>query len=287
MRHEPIGKRTAAIRRRPMRPMRSVAPLLMAVVLAGCASNESQGPDYTERSVSELYNTAVDQLQNGNNEQAARLFDEVERQHPYSTFASKAQLMAAYAHYQDNSYEDAINALNRFIELHPGNPDVSYAYYLKALSYYERIADVRRDQEMTRDARNALQEVVKRFPDSEYARDARLKLDLTEDHLAGKEMTVGRFYLENGHHLAAINRFREVVENYQTTSHVPEALHRLVEAYMALGIRREAKAAAAVLGHNYPGSDWYKDSYELLTGKEITPERAEDSWLDGVWNSLG
>lgn len=274
--------------RRRARVARAAVAAAAVLILAGCASdNGGDGPAYTERSVSDLYNTAVDALQAGNHQQAAKLFDEVERQHPYSTFASKAQLMAAYAHYQNNSYEDAINALNRFIELHPGNRDVSYAYYLKALSYYERIADVRRDQEMTVEARDALQEVVKRFPESKYARDARLKLDLTEDHLAGKEMTVGRFYLENGHHLAAINRFREVVEEYQTTSHVPEALHRLVEAYMALGIRREAKAAAAVLGHNYPGTDWYKDSYELLTGKNIQPERAEDSWLDGVWDSLG
>ena len=263
----------------------ALAAALLA--LAGCASDNGNGSDYSERSVSELYNNAVDELQAGNHKQAAKLFDEVERQHPYSTFASKAQLMAAYTHYQNDSYEDAVNALNRFIELHPGNRDIAYAYYLKALSFYERIADVRRDQEMTVKARDALREVVKRFPDSKYARDARLKLDLTADHLAGKEMTVGRYYIENGHHLAAINRFRSVVEDYQTTSHVPEALHRLVEAYMALGIRREAKAAAAVLGHNYPGSDWYTDSYELLTGKNITPERAEDSWLDGIWNSLG
>jgi len=280
-------KDALAFGRRGRTRVARAAAAAAVLALAGCAGNNGGEPDYAERSVNELYNNAVDALQAGNNEEAAKLFDEVERQHPYSTFASKAQLMAAYAHYQNDSYEDAINALDRFIELHPGNPDISYAYYLKALSYYERIADVRRDQEMTTKARDALQEVVKRFPDSKYARDARLKLDLTEDHLAGKEMTVGRYYLENGHHLAAINRFRNVVEDYQTTSHVPEALHRLVEAYLVLGIRREAKAAAAVLGHNYPGSSWYKDSYELLKGKDIRPARAEDSWLDGVWNSLG
>jgi len=268
------------------------AALTAAALLAlgGCASlggGDDEEQAYVERSVSELYNNGMDQLQDGNHAQAADLFDEVERQHPYSVWASKAQLMAAYAHYRDNSYDDAVNTLNRFIELHPGNRDIAYAYYLKALCFYERIADVRRDQKMTQQARDALKEVTKRFPESEYARDARLKLDLTEDHLAGKEMTVGRFYLENDHYLAAINRFRNVVENYQTTSHVPEALHRLVEAYMALGIREEAKAAAAVLGHNYPGSAWYADSYQLLTGKNVRPERAEDSWLDGVWDSLG
>jgi outer membrane protein assembly factor BamD len=272
----------------PRRLTAAAIPLLaLALVLGGCASGGNNGEqEYVERSVSELYNNALDSLKDGNHREAARLFDEVERQHPYSTFASKAQLMAAYAHYLDNRYEDAINALNRFIELHPGNRDVSYAYYLKALSYYERISDVRRDQKMTLEARDALEEVVKRFPESKYARDARLKLDLTQNHLAGKEMAVGRFYLENGHHLAAINRFRTVVEEYQTTGHVPEALHRLVEAYLALGIRREAQASAAVLGHNYPGSDWYRDSYALLQGEDITPERSADSWVDRMWDSL-
>lgn len=259
--------------------------MALTLILGGCASNDDEDT-YVERPVSELYNNGMDALQAGENQEAAKLFDEVERQHPYSTWASKAQLMAAYAHYLDNSYQDAINALNRFIELHPGNRDIAYAYYLKALSYYERISDVRRDQEMTVKARGALEEVVKRFPDSKYARDARLKLDLTRDHLAGKEMTVGRFYLKNGHALAAINRFRNVIETYQRTSHVPEALHRLVEAYMMLGIRDEAKATAAVLGHNFPGSDWYVDSYELLTGKNLQPEADSNSWIGQAWDSL-
>ncbi len=278
----------------PPRPRRgwprAVASLaLMAVLALGVAacSNGDEEPEYVERSVAELYNNAMDELEAGNHEQAAKLFDEVERQHPYSVWASKAQLMAGYAHYQNNAYDDAINALDRFIQLHPGNRDVSYAYYLKALSYYERISDVRRDQEMTRKARESLQEVVRRFPESKYARDARLKLDLTENHLAGKEMTIGRFYLNKGHYLAAINRFRAVIEEYQTTSHVPEALHRLVEAYLALGIKEEAKATAAVLGHNYPGSEWYVDSYELLTGRNIKPEADDKSWIAQVWDSLG
>lgn len=257
----------------------------LGLAVAGCSSNGDED-EYVERSVSELYNTAMDELGQENYQEAAKLFDEVERQHPYSVWASKAQLMSAFAYYQDNSYDEAINALDRFIELHPGNRDVAYAYYLKGLSYYERISDVRRDQQMTVKARASLQELVKRFPDSRYARDARLKLDLTEDHLAGKEMAVGRFYLNKGHYLAAINRFRKVIEDYQTTSHVPEALHRLVEAYLALGIVDEAKATAAVLGHNFPGSEWYMDSYELLTGRDVRPEADEDSWIGGVWNSL-
>ena len=257
--------------------------LALPVGLAGCASDE---PEYVERPVGELYNQAMDQLLDEEYQQAAQTFDEVERQHPYSTWASKAQLMAGYAHYLNDNYTEAVNALDRFIELHPGNRDIAYAYYLKALSYYEQIADVRRDQEMTRQARGALQEVVNRFPDTKYARDARLKLDLTEDHLAGAEMVVGRYYLDRGHYLAAIKRFREVIEDYQTTTHVPEALHRLVEAYMALGVVDEAQATAAVLGHNYPGSDWYADSYQLLTGRDVTTERDEDSWISRVWEQV-
>ncbi|MBM3601928.1 MAG: outer membrane protein assembly factor BamD, partial [Alphaproteobacteria bacterium] len=200
-------------------------------------------------------------------------------------------LMAAYTHYQNDQYDKALVAVNRFIELHPSNRDVSYAYYLKALCYYERITDVGRDQKMTDDALNALQEVVRRFPESRYARDARLKIDLTRDHLAGKEMTIGRFYLRRGQHLAAINRFKRVVEEYQTTTHVPEALHRLTEAYLALGVRDEAVAAAAVLGHNFPGSDWYQDSYAMLggetgivTGKGASPD--ERSWFRRTFGGM-
>jgi outer membrane protein assembly factor BamD len=194
--------------------------------------------------------------------------------------------MAAYAHYQENRYDDAINTLDRFIELNPGSEDVAYAYYLKAISYYEQISDVGRDQKMTQLALDSLQDVTRRFPDSEYARDAQLKIDLARDHLAGKHMTIGRYYLRQGEYLAAINRFQTVVEEYQTTTHVPEALHRLVEAYMALGVDNEAQATAAVLGYNYPGSDWYTDSYYLLTGEDLRPEPSEGSWISRVWGSV-
>ncbi len=232
----------------------------------------------------ELYNEALDQLEANNYDAAVNAFDEVERQHPYSVWATKAQLMAAYAHYQDDDYDEAVIALDRFIELHPGNRDIAYAYYLRAICYYEQITDVERDQRVTRLAMDALRQVTQRFPDSEYARDASLKLDLTRDHLAGKEMSVGRFYQSNDEHLAAINRFRTVVEDYQTTTHVPEALHRLVESYLALGIGEEAQTAAAVLGHNFPGSEWYRDSYALMKGRELEAERSADSWLDRTWN---
>ncbi|MEK9795614.1 MAG: outer membrane protein assembly factor BamD [Alphaproteobacteria bacterium] len=236
-----------------------------AVMLAACSTDEAE---YVERPVEELYNEAVDAMEVEQYGQAADLFLEVERQHPYSIWAAKAQLMSAYSHYEGRKFDDAILAVDRFIQLHPGNADVAYAYYLKGLSYYEQITDVGRDQRNTELALQSLEEVVRRFPDSRYSRDARLKIDLTRDHLAGKEMEVGRYYLTRENYLAAINRFKTVIEDFQTTTHVPEALHRLSEAYTALGIEPEAQANAAVLGHNFPGSDWYLDSYELVEGDE-------------------
>ncbi len=263
----------------------SSAPTCLFVValvtlLSACASDD--GSNYVERQADEIYNNAVDHLEQRNYVFAAKLFDEVERQHPYSVWATKAQLMAGFAHYQSNDYDEAIIALDRFIELHPGNRDIAYAYYLKSLCYYEQISDVVRDQLATEKALQMLQEVTRRFPRSKYARDARLKIDLTRDHLAGKEMDVGRYYLQREHYLAAINRFRRVVEHYQTTTHVPEALHRLVEAYTALGIVDEARKSAAVLGYNYPGSEWYGDSYALAEGVE-RPDKEEKGFLARAW----
>jgi len=258
--------------------------LAVSLALAACGSSD-EAPEYVERPVEDLYNAAMNTLLSGEFKQAARLFDEVERQHPYSVWASKAQLMGAYSHYQDNNYEDTIAALDRFIQLHPGNRDVAYAYYLKSLSYYEQISDVNRDQRMTMLALQSLEELQRRFPKSKYGRDAALKADLARDHLAGKNMSIGRFYQSRGHYLAAINRFRLVVQAFQTTSHVTEALHRLVESYLALGIIDEAKATAAVLGYNYPGSEWYADSYAMLTDADEEPEEKDDSWIAGIWGS--
>jgi outer membrane protein assembly factor BamD len=218
------------------------------------------------------------EMQRGFYREAARAFEEVERQHPYSVWATKAQLMAAYAHYQGNDYDEAVVALDRFISLHPGNPDIAYAYYLKALSYYEQISDVERDQKMTDLALSTLKEIIARFPDSRYARDAKIKIDLAVDHLAGKEMEIGRYYLKRGNWLAAVNRFKAVVDKYQTTTHVPEALHRMSEAYTAMGLHDEARRVAAVLGHNFPGNDWYMDSYEMIEEKQVRPRRAEKVW---------
>jgi len=267
---------------------RMFAPMAAAgaglCLLAACGSDDKD--KYVERPVDELYNTAMDQLQTGNPGAAAKAFDEVERQHPYSVWARKAQLMGAYAYYQTNKYDDAIHAAKRFLELHPGNKDAAYAHYLIAISYYEQIADIGRDQRITQHALNSLQEVVDRYPGGEYARDARLKIDLALDHLAGKEMEIGRYYLGRSQHAAAINRFRTVIEKYQTTTHVPEALHRLTEAYLALGVSGEAQTAAAVLGHNFPGSPWYRDSYVLLTGENLEPAEDKQSWISRVWKSV-
>lgn len=272
--------RTSAAGLRWMR--RTFLATAAVAALAACSSDNE--PDaYVERPVEELYNIAMADVGEGNYEQAAKSFDEVERQHPYSSWATRAQLMSAYSYYEAEKYDDAIIALDRFIQLHPGNPDVPYAYYLKALSYYEQISSVGRDQKMTRLAYDALQDVVNRFPTSEYARDAKLKLDLTVDHMAGKEMDVGRYYLKQKQYLAAVNRFKSVVEGYQTTSHVPEALYRLVEAYALLGMQSEAMKTAAVLGHNYPGSEWYEDAYAVAQGGQPVTDTAQDSgWLPSL-----
>ena len=256
--------------------------VLSALLLAGCAGKKKDEvvPD---KPVEELYNHAQDLMQQQNYRDAAKAFEEVDREHPYSEWATRAEMMAAYAYYMSNQYDDAITAAKRYIELHPGNKDVPYAYYLVGICYYEQISDIGRDQELTHKAMDAFNELVRRFPDSDYARDAKLKLDLATDHLAGKEMEIGRYYEKRQAWVAAINRFRNVVEHYQTTTHVPEALHRLVECYLALGEPEEAQSAAAVLGYNFPGSDWYQRSYALLEGKNLAPQRKTRSWLSRLF----
>ena len=229
--------------------------------LGACSTDDEL--EYRELTVYEIYSQATEYLEDGRYRDASLYYDEVERQHPYSVWATKSKLMAAYAHYINNKYDDATSSLDRFTQVHPGNRDVVYAYYLKALCYYEQISDVQRDQDMTQQALVALEDVITRFPGTDYARDARLKIDLTRDHLAGNEMAVGRFYVKSQHYLAAINRFKTVVDKYGDTTHAPEALFRLTEAYTALGLRDEAKKTAAVLGYNYQGSDWYEDAYML------------------------
>ena len=273
-----------------------VAAPLLTLGLSACSSTSKDDVPYVERPVEQIYEEAKRAMDAKEYKKAAKLFDEVERQHPYSQWATKAQLMAAFADYQDMKFDDAILALDRYIQLHPGGDQVGYAYYLKGLCYYEQIADVGRDQKITNQALDILREVVRRFPDSEYARDAKLKIDLTVDHLAGKEMEVGRFYLKQQNFMAAINRFKKVIDDYQTTSHVPEALHRLVEAYLSIGLTLEARQTAAVLGHNFPGSSWYEDSYTLLVDAGVKPEKSDGdaaaadeagrTWLGRLWHSV-
>ncbi|MBN8542664.1 MAG: outer membrane protein assembly factor BamD [Alphaproteobacteria bacterium] len=253
------------------------ASLLVMGVLAACGAEPIDDEAIAEKneSVDALYDKAFNTLNSKEYKPAIEKFEEVERQHPYSPWASQAQVMAAYSAYRGGYYEDAIVILDRFVKLHPTHKAAPYAYYLKALCYYIQITDVGRDQKMTEEARQALKDVIARYPDSEYAQDAKLKLDLTSDHLAGKEMEIGRYYLERDEYAAAVSRFKYVVDSYETTSHIPEALHRLVECYLRLGVVGEAKKYAAVLGHNFPGSDWYQYSYKMIKGN-LSPEEKED-----------
>jgi len=256
----------------PGRSAIAVAALVVAVSVAGCAG-KSKKPTlvYEERPVELLYSTGANRLDRGAWNEAVDYFREVERQHPYSEWSRRSILMTGFAHYQGNQYSEAISDADRFVSLYPGNPSASYAYYLKAVCYFEQIVDVNRDQAATEQALAALRDVVQRYPNSEYAQDARLKIDMVNDQLAGKEMAIGRYYLRQGQTLAAIGRFRTVVDRHQTTSHTPEALFRLVESYLTLGLTEEAKRNGAVLGYNFPGDRWYSDAYKLLNDQGLRP----------------
>ena len=251
---------------------RAAVALLACVSIlpaAGCARNKATSDTaYIARDVNTLYSLAKRRMDVGDYEIAAKLFDEVERQHPYSVWARRAQLMSAFSYYLAKKYPESISSAQRFLTIHPGNAQAPYAHYLLAMSYYNQIEDVTRDQKITEQANNAFGELIRRYPESRYATDARLKLDLINDHLAGKEMEIGRYYQRSGNPLAASARFRTVVDKFQTSSHAPEALHRLVECYLALGLPYEARRAAATLGRNYPASDWYKRAYRLIYYKE-------------------
>jgi outer membrane protein assembly factor BamD len=279
--------------------IRSLRAALLVVALgtamAGCglfdkddATNDlnKDAAQYNERPVEQIYADAWAQINKNEWENAAKQFDEVDRQHPYSVWARRAMLMSAFCYYQASQYSDAVSTADQYISLHPGSHEVAYAFYLKAIALYEQIVDVNRDQETTQGALVALQDVVQRFPDSEYARDATLKIDLTEDHLAGKEMAVGRYYLSRGDYIGAINRFRMVIEQYQTTPQIAEGLERLTEAYYSLGLDSEAQTAAAVLGANYPGSEWYMDAYNILKKRNLTPLENKASWISQAFHRV-
>ncbi|WP_017930968.1 outer membrane protein assembly factor BamD [Robiginitomaculum antarcticum] len=267
-----------------------LAAVLVGITVSGCASFREERAaklNYVERPAETLYNAAFEKLDQRNWTDAVLLFDEVERQHPYSEWARRSMLMSAYAKYRSADYEESIAASERFISLHPGNNSAPYAYYLIGINYYDQIYDVGRDQGTTVSAENALRQVIRRYPESEYAADARLKLELTHDHLAGKEMSIGRYYLREGQSLAAIGRFQNVVKQYETTSHTEEALHRLVEAYVSIGLIEEAKQVGSVLGYNYPQSRWYQDSYKLLARYDVDLDsEIKKPRENGYWRRL-
>lgn len=249
---------------------------LMALLpmLSGCGSSSDSAKPVPVASVEDLYNNGVDALNARRFSSAGDQFNAVEQNYPYSSWAVNAQLMSGYSLYLQNKYTESIGTLDRFIQLHPAHRDIAYAYYLRALCYYEQIADIQRDQRGTEQAMNALREVVNRFPDTSYATDSKLKIDLCFDHLAGKEMEIGRFYQKQHLYEAAIGRFQRVVDDFQTTNHVPEALARLTEVYLSLGLKEQARKTAAVLGYNYPGTEWYSDSYAQLVDNGVA--RADD-----------
>ncbi len=257
------------------------------IALTACTSKDKvKDPLSVDRPAEQIFKEATDADKNGEYNKATTLYSEVERQHPYSDYATQAQIRQAEVAYDNLKYDDAIAALDRFVELHPGHPNVDHAYYLKAMCYYEQITDVARDQAMTESALEALETLINRFPDSKYTRDAVLKRDLVNDHLAGKEMETGRYYQKKEQYNAALNRFLVVVKDYQTTTHVPEALHRLVEIYTTLGLKDEATHVAAVLGHNYPGSAWYNDSYSLLDPAQRSQLKDTRSWVNRTISGL-
>lgn len=262
------------------------AGVIAILTLAACSSTPEKKEIVGE--VETLYNQGMDSLEQGYYLEAINAFEELERQHPYSGWATRAQMMTVFAHFEREEYDEAAASADRFISSHPGHKDLAYMIYLKGMSFYNRISDVRRDQQFTEKALETFLELSQRYPESEYTRDAKLKITLCRDHLAGKEMMVGRYYQRNERYMAAINRFRMVIANYQFTSQTPEALYRLTESYLALGVEEEATQSAAVLGHNFPHSDWYAMAYDLLKERNLeVPTDVEDgSFFGNIWSGI-
>lgn len=256
-----------------------LAPAL-ALLLAGCMSGKADTDDLAATEPADLlYNQGLALLNAGDRSEAREKFEAVDEQHPYSEYARRAMIMSAYLNFKRGEYQDAINDAKRYVTLFPATKDAAYAQYLIGESYFRQVPDVTRDQEMSERAILAMNEVVQKYPDSEYAEDARKKMEIARDQIAGKDMQIGRYYLERREYLAAVNRFKTVVTAYQTTRHVEEALHRLTETYLALGVVPEAQTAAAVLGHNFPDSEWYKESYRLLGKGGLEPSENRGSWI--------
>ena len=264
-----------------------IGTVLVVGLLAGCGSFDSRPKVPLENySAEEIFQRGEFELNRGREDDAAFYFGEIERLYPYSEWAKRALIMQAFAYHKDRDYPNSRSSAQRFIDFYPADEDAAYAQYLLALSYYDQIDEIGRDQGLTFQALQALRTVIERYPDSEYARSSILKFDLAFDHLAAKEMEIGRFYIQDGHYAASINRFRTVVEDFQTTSHTPEALHRLVEAYLSLGLTDEAQTAGAILGHNYQSTEWYQDSYSLLTGRGLEMRSRGDNWLSAIYRQV-
>ena len=264
---------------------RATAIGALALLLTGCGPREVE-TQLEDLSAEQIYARGEFELASRNEDEAARFFGEVERLYPYSELAKRALIMQAFAYHEDQDYEASRQAAQRFIDFYPADEDAAYAQYLLALSYYDQIEEVGRDQGLTFLALQALREVIERYPDSEYASSAILKFELAFDHLAGKEMEIGRYYLRGEHYPSAINRFRVVVEDYPSTSHVAEALHRLVESYLSLGLVDEAQTAGAILAYNFQGSEWYEDSYRLLVERGLEAAAKGDSWLNQIYRQM-
>jgi outer membrane protein assembly factor BamD len=261
--------------------------VVAALVLAGCAGDESaSGPDVQGLTAAQIYASGQAELADGNPEDAAQLFEEIERLYPYSEWSRRAAVRAAFAWNDALEYDRSTAAARRLLDFYPNDPNAPYVQFLIALNYYEQIVDIGRDQTPTFDALVALRETIENYPGSEFAKPAMLKFDLALDHLAGKEMEIGRYYLKRGNYTAAINRFRAVVEEYQTTSHTPEALYRLVEAYLSLGLVAEAETAGAILGYNYQASPWYVDAYAQLRGQGLQPRDGGTGWLSQIYRQV-
>ncbi|MCB1457978.1 MAG: outer membrane protein assembly factor BamD, partial [Nitratireductor sp.] len=255
------------------------------LVLAGCNSNGTSSNDFVDNiePADRLYNQALADIDGGNVKDARKTLEEIDKQHPYSEYSRKAMVLQTFLHYRKGEYDDAVNMGKRYVALYPGDKDAAYAQYLIGMSYFRQIPDITRDQTITARSYAAFNQVVERYPDSEYVEDSRTKIRIALDQLAGKEMLTGRYYLERREFLAAINRFRNVVEKFQTTRHIEEALARLTEAYFAMGIVDEAQTAAAVLGHNFPESQWYKDSVRLLRSGGQEPRENTNSWISKLF----
>jgi outer membrane protein assembly factor BamD len=269
--------------------VRFLGMAISLALLVGCGGAGGRGnePPLETLTAEQIYKKGEYSLEvDRRPKDALRYFQEVERLYPYSQWAKRALIMQAFTEHQSKNYEESRASAQRFLDFYPGDEDAAYAQYLMALSYYDQIEDVGRDQGLTFQALQSMRKVIEDYPDSEYARSAMLKFDLAFDHLAAKEMEIGRFYLKRGNYTAAINRFRTVVQDFQTTTHTAEALLRLTEAYLALGFPAEAQTAAAILGHNYQSSPFYQDAYKLLKAKGLQPGAKGDGWLATVYRQM-